>query len=125
MAARFTAMPGASAYFLCGVVSYSNASKQLCWESIDTIARYGAVSEQVARQMAEGRDASAAPTTPSRPPASQARGQYGRKAGGMDRRRRPPPHGRPAQTVRLRPRTDHRPRRRFALGLLRDELNGK
>ena len=27
IAARFTAMPGASAYFLCGVVSYSNASK--------------------------------------------------------------------------------------------------
>ena len=26
IAARFTAMPGASAYFLCGVVSYSNGS---------------------------------------------------------------------------------------------------
>ncbi|MEG2240742.1 MAG: competence/damage-inducible protein A [Alistipes sp.] len=55
IATRFTAMPGASAYFLCGVVSYSNASKQkvlgVCAEDITT---YGAVSEQVARQMAEG-----------------------------------------------------------------------
>ena len=55
IAARFTAMPGASAYFLCGVVSYSNESKA---ELLDVdpadIARYGAVSEQVARQMAEG-----------------------------------------------------------------------
>jgi len=53
IAARFTAMPGASAYFLCGVVSYSNASKQaVLGVDPDTIARYGAVSEQVARQMA-------------------------------------------------------------------------
>lgn len=55
IASRFTAMPGASAYFLCGVVSYSNASKQaLLGVEPDTLARYGAVSEQVARQMAEG-----------------------------------------------------------------------
>ena len=55
IAARFTAMPGASAYFLCGVVSYSNASKQaVLGVDPDTIARYGAVSEQVVRQMAEG-----------------------------------------------------------------------
>ena len=55
IAARFTAMPGASAYFLCGVVSYSNASKQtVLGVDPDTLARYGAVSEQVARQMAEG-----------------------------------------------------------------------
>lgn len=55
IAARFTAMPGASAYFLCGVVSYSNASKQtVLGVDPDTLTRYGAVSEQVARQMAEG-----------------------------------------------------------------------
>ena len=52
---RFTAMPGASAYFKCGVVTYSLDAKQnfvnIC---CDTIARYGAVSEQVVRQMAEG-----------------------------------------------------------------------
>ena len=55
IAARFTAMPGASAYFLCGVVSYSNSSKEriLGVDAAD-IERYGAVSEQVARQMAEG-----------------------------------------------------------------------
>ena len=46
IAARFTAMPGASAYFKCGVVTYSLDAKQnfvnIC---CDTIARYGAVSE--------------------------------------------------------------------------------
>ena len=55
IATRFTAMPGASAYFLCGVVSYSNESKaELLGVDPADIARYGAVSEQVARQMAEG-----------------------------------------------------------------------
>jgi len=55
IAARFTAMPGASTYFLCGVVSYSNESKaELLGVDPADIARYGAVSEQVARQMAEG-----------------------------------------------------------------------
>ena len=55
IASRFTAMPGASAYFLCGVVSYSNASKHdVLGVDPDAIARHGAVSELVARQMAEG-----------------------------------------------------------------------
>ena len=55
IASRFTAMPGASAYFLCGVVSYSNEAKaDVLGVNPDDIARYGAVSEQVARQMAEG-----------------------------------------------------------------------
>ena len=55
IASRFTAMPGASAYFLCGVVSYSNESKsRVLGVPTEDIARYGAVSEQVARHMAEG-----------------------------------------------------------------------
>ncbi len=55
LAARFTAMPGASAYFKCGAVAYSLDAKQhLLQISCDTIARYGAVSEQVVRMMAEG-----------------------------------------------------------------------
>ena len=55
IASRFTAMPGASAYFLCGVVSYSNESKsRVLGVPAEDIARYGAVSEQVARHMAEG-----------------------------------------------------------------------
>ena len=55
IAARFTAMPGASAYFRCGVVAYSNESKaDVLGVHAADIARYGAVSEQVARQMAEG-----------------------------------------------------------------------
>ena len=55
IASRFTAMPGASAYFLCGVVSYSNEAKaKVLGVDPATIARVGAVSEEVARQMAEG-----------------------------------------------------------------------
>lgn len=55
IAARFTALAGASAYFRCGVVAYSNDAKvELLGVRAETIAQYGAVSEQVARQMAEG-----------------------------------------------------------------------
>lgn len=55
IAARFTAMPGASAYFKGGVVAYWNQTKQLLLGvSRDTVARYGVVSEQVVRQMARG-----------------------------------------------------------------------
>ena len=115
IAARFTAMPGASAYFLCGVVSYSNASKQ---------AVLGVDPDRPLRR----RQRTGRPTDGRRGATHQRRrlrrldhrhrrprGRYGRKARrhGMYRRRRPPPHGRPAQTVRLRPRTDHRPRRRL------------
>lgn len=55
IASRFTAMPGASAYFKGGVVTYWNQTKSLLLNvSADTIARYGVVSEQVVCQMAEG-----------------------------------------------------------------------
>lgn len=55
ISARFTALPGASAYFKCGMVTYSLDAKQsFTYISCDTIARYGAVSEQVVCQMAEG-----------------------------------------------------------------------
>ena len=55
IAARFTAMPGASAYFRCGVVSYTvEAKHDLLGVSLDDIDRYGVVSEPVVRAMAEG-----------------------------------------------------------------------
>lgn len=55
VASRFTALAGASGYFLCGVVSYSNEAKsKVLGVDAALIERYGAVSEQVARQMAEG-----------------------------------------------------------------------
>ncbi len=55
IASMFTAMAGASKYLLCGVVSYSNESKTcILGVEPETIERYGAVSEQVARQMADG-----------------------------------------------------------------------
>lgn len=55
IASRFTAMAGASAYFKCGVVAYANEAKRdVLGVNYEDIMRYGAVSEQVARQMAEG-----------------------------------------------------------------------
>ncbi|WP_297932189.1 competence/damage-inducible protein A [uncultured Alistipes sp.] len=55
IAARFTALPGASAYFRCGVVAYSNEAKHdLLGVDPQAIERHGAVSEEVARQMAQG-----------------------------------------------------------------------
>lgn len=55
IASKFTAMAGASAYLLAGVVSYSNESKiHILGVDPESIARYGAVSEEVVRQMAEG-----------------------------------------------------------------------
>lgn len=55
IASRITAMAGSSAYFLAGVVAYANEAKRdILGVNYDDIMRYGAVSEQVARQMAEG-----------------------------------------------------------------------
>ena len=55
IASKFTAQAGASAYFLCGVVSYSNESKcNVLGVQMSDIAQYGAVSEQVAVAMARG-----------------------------------------------------------------------
>ena len=55
IASKFTAQAGASAYFLCGVVSYSNESKcNVLGVQISDIEQYGAVSEQVAKAMAQG-----------------------------------------------------------------------
>ena len=55
IASKFTAQAGASAYFLCGVVSYSNEAKNMVLGvKMSDIAQYGAVSEQVAKAMAQG-----------------------------------------------------------------------
>jgi nicotinamide-nucleotide amidase len=52
---RITNVPGASAVLMAGMVTYSNESKQqLVGVSADTLLKHGAVSEQVAREMAEG-----------------------------------------------------------------------
>ncbi len=55
IAAAVTDVQGASTVFDLGVVTYSNAAKQaLLGVRAETIAMHGAVSEQVACEMAEG-----------------------------------------------------------------------
>lgn len=55
IASKFTAQAGASAYFLCGVVSYSNESKcNVLGVPMSDIEQHGAVSEEVAKAMAQG-----------------------------------------------------------------------
>lgn len=55
IAERFTDVPGSSAYFLGGVVSYSNEAKAAMLDvPADMLEEHGAVSEPVVRAMAEG-----------------------------------------------------------------------
>jgi nicotinamide-nucleotide amidase len=55
IANRLTTVPGASAVFLAGLVTYANAAKQkFLGVRAETLAANGAVSEAVAREMAEG-----------------------------------------------------------------------
>jgi nicotinamide-nucleotide amidase len=55
IANRITNVPGASAILLAGLVAYSNAAKQhFLGVRAETLAAHGAVSEAVAREMAEG-----------------------------------------------------------------------
>ena len=55
IAHRITSFSGSSDYFERGVISYSNASKvEVLGVDEDTIANFGAVSPQVACQMAQG-----------------------------------------------------------------------
>jgi len=55
IASTLTNISGSSAYFERGIVCYSNASKvEILRVDEDTIAKHGAVSMEVAMQMAEG-----------------------------------------------------------------------
>ncbi len=55
VAKQVTDLPGSSSIFDCGFVTYSNSSKQnLLAVKNETLDNYGAVSEQTAKQMAEG-----------------------------------------------------------------------
>ena len=55
LAAALTDLPGSSAIFERGFVTYSNAAKiELLGVSANTLARHGAVSEPVAMAMARG-----------------------------------------------------------------------
>jgi nicotinamide-nucleotide amidase len=55
VAAAITAIPGSSAWFEYGIVSYANTAKEkLLGVSSETLAREGAVSEAVVIEMARG-----------------------------------------------------------------------
>lgn len=55
LAHRITNVPGSSVYFPGGVITYSNEAKvDLLGVSMEVLDREGAVSETVARQMAQG-----------------------------------------------------------------------
>jgi nicotinamide-nucleotide amidase len=55
VAAAITAIPGSSAWFEYGIVSYANIAKEkLLGVSSETLAREGAVSEAVVIEMARG-----------------------------------------------------------------------
>lgn len=55
IAAQITVLPGASQVFDCGVVAYENKIKEkLLGVQAETLAEFGAVSEETVRQMAEG-----------------------------------------------------------------------
>lgn len=52
---RIVDIPGASGVFDCGIIAYSNEIKRnVLGVSADDLQKYGAVSEQVAKQMAQG-----------------------------------------------------------------------
>jgi len=52
---RLTEVPGSSAYFLAGFVTYANQAKTaVLGVSSDTLDRFGAVSEETVREMAAG-----------------------------------------------------------------------
>ncbi len=55
LAARITAVPGSSDYFLAGYVAYANQAKvSLLGVRAETIERFGAVSEETVEEMTEG-----------------------------------------------------------------------
>lgn len=55
LAHKITNVPGASAVLLAGLVTYANAAKEkFLGVRAETLAAHGAVSEAVAREMAEG-----------------------------------------------------------------------
>ncbi len=55
LAAAMTSLPGSSAWFDRGFVTYSNQAKiQLLRVNADTLERFGAVSEETAMEMAAG-----------------------------------------------------------------------
>jgi nicotinamide-nucleotide amidase len=55
LSAAITAIPGSSQWFDCGFITYSNEAKQrMLGVDAASLRRYGAVSETVVREMAQG-----------------------------------------------------------------------
>lgn len=55
LAQAITSIPGSSSWFDRGIISYSNSAKQeMLGVKAETLEQYGAVSQQVAEEMAKG-----------------------------------------------------------------------
>lgn len=54
LGSMITEVPGSSQYFLGGVIAYADRIKKLAGVKAATLRKHGAVSEQTAREMAQG-----------------------------------------------------------------------
>jgi nicotinamide-nucleotide amidase len=127
LAARLTSIPGASKAFMGGVVAYTWSAKQeLLNVSLECLQTHGAVSEQVAREMAEGMRSAlgstyALATTGNAGPTSEGDTPVGLVFTALAG-----PKGTKVAENKFRSEREETQRRttQVALGLLRDELVG-
>ncbi|EYD74793.1 C-terminal domain protein of CinA type S [Rubellimicrobium mesophilum DSM 19309] len=81
LASLLTDVQGCSHAFERGFVVYTEKAKQeMLGVAADLLEKHGAVSEPVARAMAEGRSGTPTPMSPCRSPVSPGRRRRGRRA---------------------------------------------
>ena len=127
VAAALTDPPGASDVFVWGAVSYANAAKRtMLGVAQDALIAHGAVSEPVARQMAEGARAQSGATLAVAVTGVAGPGASGRKPEGRVCFARSGPAGTLAETVEFGARGRGAVRaaaRDHVLALLQDGLD--